>query len=119
MRFQKTHRLLNKAEYKTTLDQPHKISRKEFLLLFKANQKSHARLGLMVGKKVSALAVTRNLIKRVIRESFRVNQDQLQGWDVVVITRHPCGKLSKDQLREGMNHLWERLIKQYQKPLLP
>lgn len=114
MRFPKDNRLLTKADYQTVLDQPCKMSQKSLLILFKPNQKSHARLGLMVGKRVAALAVARNRIKRAIRESFRANHQRLNGFDCIVIARQQCDTLSKLELREGMNKLWERLIAQYQ-----
>lgn len=113
MRFPRDNRLVTKADYKLTLDQPNKISHKHLLILFKLNQTTVARLGLMVGKRVANLAVTRNRIKRVIRESFRAKQNDLKGLDIVVIARHQCDKLSKQELREGIDKLWERLITQY------
>lgn len=64
----------------------------------------------MVGKRVAAHAVTRNRIKRVIRESFRAKQNELQGLDIVVIARHQCDTLSKIELRKGLDKLWEKLI---------
>jgi ribonuclease P protein component len=114
LRFPRTHKLVTKADYKITLNQPYKISHKHLLILFKPNQAEHARLGLMVGKRVAAHAVTRNRIKRVIRESFRARQDKLKGFDIVVIARHQCDTLSKVELRKGMDKLWEKLITQYQ-----
>lgn len=69
----------------------------------------------MVGKRVAAHSVTRNRIKRVIRESFRAKQQELSGFDIVVIARHQCDTLSKVELRKGLDKLWERLITQYRK----
>lgn len=117
MRFPRSHKLVTKADYKITLDKPFKISHKHLLILFKPNQSLHGRLGLMVGKRVANLAVTRNSIKRVIRESFRVKQKELNGFDIVVIARHQCDTLSKVELRKGLDKLWEKLITQYRKLL--
>ena len=113
MRFPKTHKLVNKADYTLTLNQPYKISHKHLLILFKPNQITNARLGLMVGKRVAAQAVDRNRIKRVIRESFRAKQAELKSLDIVVIARRECDTLSKVELRKGLDKLWERLITQY------
>lgn len=114
MRFSKKSRLLSKADYKNVLDQSERMSQKQLLVLFKSNQHSFARLGLMVGKRVAPLAVSRNRIKRAIRESFRAVQEKLPGYDFIVIARTDCDKLSKLELREGMNKLWQRLITQSQ-----
>ena len=48
-----------------------------------------ARLGLSVGSKVGP-AVTRNRLKRLVRESFRLNRDRLKDCDLVVYLRPGC-----------------------------
>ncbi|TCT02335.1 ribonuclease P protein component [Paralcaligenes ureilyticus] len=42
-----------------------------------------ARLGLIIAKRFAARAVTRNAIKRVIREAFRHRRHELPGHDLV------------------------------------
>ena len=99
------------------MDKPLKISHQHLLILFKPNGSLHPRLGLMVGKRIAKLAVTRNSIKRVIRESFRAKQNEIKGFDIVVIARHQCDTLSKAELRKGLDKLWQKLITQYHKLL--
>jgi ribonuclease P protein component len=113
--FPRQHRLLNKAEFKSVFDESAKVSQRYLLALFKTNNAGKGRLGIIVGKRVARLAVERNQIKRVVRESFRVIQEQLQGLDIVVIARQQCDSLDKVQLREGIDKLWQRLITQSQK----
>jgi ribonuclease P protein component len=43
-----------------------------------------ARLGLVIGKKYAPRAVTRNLVKRLAREAFRVRRAEFGGWDVLL-----------------------------------
>lgn len=43
-----------------------------------------ARLGLVVGKKLLKAAVRRNLLKRIVREQFRLMRPGLPAFDVVV-----------------------------------
>ncbi|MGN6648845.1 ribonuclease P protein component [Trinickia sp.] len=43
-----------------------------------------ARLGLVVGKKFAPRAATRNLVKRIARESFRLRRAEFDGWDVLL-----------------------------------
>ena len=47
------------------------------------NSLKHARLGLIVPKRIVADAVGRNRIKRLLREAFRLRQDELAGLDIV------------------------------------
>lgn len=76
---------------------------------------SHARLGLIVPKKLASRAVTRNTIKRVIRESFRHHAHQLPPADYVVRLHQPikpCSLTSlKKHLRQQVDRLWSNAIK--------
>jgi ribonuclease P protein component len=108
--FPQHHRLVSKSEFQSLFDLSKKVSQPYLLALYKPNDKTFGRLGVIVGKRVAKLAVTRNRIKRVVRESFRANQAQLQGFDIVVIARQQCGSLDKVQLREGIDKLWQRLV---------
>lgn len=109
MHFSKHYRLLNKVDFKNVFDKSNKVSQKYLLALFKTNQLSHARIGIIVGKRVANKAVTRNQIKRVLRESFRHHQDHLKGLDIIVIARQQCDTLDKTNLRRGIDRLWEKL----------
>ena len=110
MRFSRDCRLVTKAEFKLVFDRSKKITQKHLLALFKPNQKLYSRIGLIVGKRVANIAVAMNQIKRVIRESFRLNQEQFKGLDIIVIARQQCDTLDKTKLREGIDRLWEKLI---------
>lgn len=107
--FPRHQRLVSKADYKSVFDESKKFSEKHLLILFRPNQKSYARMGLIVGKNISKSAVVRNRIKRVIRESFRHIQSKLNNVDVIVIARQQCDKLSKENLRKGIDQLWKKL----------
>ncbi|MHB1946718.1 MAG: ribonuclease P protein component [Gammaproteobacteria bacterium] len=109
MNFSRNLRLVTKADFKSVFDKSNKVAQKHLLVLFKPNQKPHGRIGLIVGKRVANKAVARNQIKRVIRESFRLNQEQLKGLDIIVIARQQCETLNKAKLREGIDRLWEKL----------
>ena len=81
------------------------------LALFKPNQRPQGRIGLVIAKRVAKTAVSRNRIKRVLRESFRQNQEQLKGLDIIIIARQQCDTLDKTKLRRGIDLLWENLRK--------
>jgi len=67
------------------------------------------RLGLAISKKAAKKAVTRNKIKRTIRESFRLNQARLQDWDVVFVARPAAAQLSSEQLQQLILKIWTRI----------
>jgi ribonuclease P protein component len=43
-----------------------------------------ARLGLVIGKKYAPRSVTRNLVRRVAREAFRVRRAEFEGFDLLL-----------------------------------
>ena len=109
LHFPRNQRLLTKAEFKSVFDQSRKVSQKHLLVLFKASPQAKNRLGVIVGKRVAKKAVTRNTIKRIMRESFRLNQAMFSGLDLIIIARAQCDKLEKVELRRGIDKLWEKL----------
>ncbi len=113
MSFPRNHRLATKAEFKRVFDQAQKINQRHVLILFRPNEISHPRIGIIVGKRVANSAVDRNRIRRVIRDSFRHQQQRLASLDIVVIARAQCDTLSKAKLRKGIDDLWEKLLTQY------
>lgn len=58
-----------------------------------------ARLGMVIAKRHAALAVTRNAIKRVIREAFRQQRHLLPAGDFVFRLHSRVGPISLTQLK--------------------
>jgi len=69
-----------------------------------------ARLGIIISKKASKKAVTRNRIRRQVRESFRLVATKLPNMDIVVIARHTAGSATNEDLRQCLDKLWQRLL---------
>ena len=70
---------------------------------------AHARLGVTVAKRVSVKAVSRNRIKRQIRESFRQHQSVLCGVSLVVTAQPVADKKDNAHLRASLSKHWERV----------
>ena len=70
------------------------------------NQLGHARLGLVVSKKVSKKAVVRNRVKRLIRENFRLQQDSLGACDFVIVAKAPLSEIASDTITPQLQPLW-------------
>lgn len=58
-----------------------------------------ARLGLIVGKRLAPLSVSRNAIKRVLREAFRVQRHTLPARDYVVRLQAKIPEISLTELK--------------------
>lgn len=110
--FGREKRLLKPRQFKAVFDSPGgKVAGRNVLLLARANGLDHPRLGLVIGKKSVRLSVERNRLKRQIRETFRQSQDDLAGWDVVVVARKGLGDLDNPELAGQFIKLWKRLAR--------
>jgi ribonuclease P protein component len=107
--FDKSCRLLDKADFAKVFSQGIKSHGKYFLLIVTSNDLEHARLGIAVSRKVSTRAVIRNRIKRQIRESFRTNKNILKGLDCVVIARNSAASTEKPVLRTSLDNHWQKI----------
>ena len=79
-----------------------------FTVLSRENRKKGARLGLAISKKNCRLAVQRNRLKRVVRESFRSHKDDLGGLDVVVMCQAAASRASNKKLFDSLAAHWQR-----------
>jgi ribonuclease P protein component len=68
-----------------------------------------ARLGLAVSRRVSKRAVRRNRIKRIARDSFRRQRDNLPACDILLIARSEADLRSNAELRAELERLWQRV----------
>lgn len=109
-RFTRQHRLNRKEEFQFVFDNGTKLTRKSLIALYAPNKQSHARLGMVISKQRIPLAIARNYIKRLIRESFRQSADQLKNLDVIVMVRSiEDPKRDKKHLSAEIDHFWSEL----------
>ncbi len=97
--FPKSARLLKPREFASLRVNAQSKGNRYFRLRWLSKEKQ--RLGVIVSKKVD-IAARRNLIKRIIREYFRLNPSLFPQGDVIVIASPVVGALSKKEI-------WERL----------
>lgn len=81
-------------------------SDKFLVLIARSNGVTLSRFGFSVGRRVGG-AVTRNKVKRRLRETARLAQVQ-NGWDMVVIVRKKGSSADFHMLRRSMNNLMKR-----------
>jgi len=80
-----------------------------FSLSVMANHEPHPRLGLSIATSTFGTAVARNRIKRITRESFRLNQHALPSVDVTVSARAAAGKADLRDLRASLDKHWKTI----------
>lgn len=106
--FSRSRRLLNKADYDHVFDQAKKLVSPHFILLHRENSIGSARLGLALSKKMIAKAHDRARLKRLVRETFRIQQ-HLPAIDVIVLARSGVAKVQNAELLDSLKKIWSKL----------
>ncbi len=114
-KFERSLRLLSAAEFKQVFSKARKSIDENFTVLFAENHLTHPRLGMAIAKKQVKLAVVRNRVKRVIRESFRRHQVVLPALDIVVLARRGIADKEKSELHRSLRMHWRRIGRQCEK----
>jgi ribonuclease P protein component len=104
--FPRDHRLTDKPAFDRVFDSAARSGDQYFTVLYTANELTHPRVGLVVSKKVSKRAVDRNRLRRVVRESFRAHQHEIQHHDFVVLARSAAKLADNAQLRASLEKHW-------------
>jgi ribonuclease P protein component len=106
-RFGREDRLLSARDYRRVSQTGRRAASDAFVVLVSPGEgeESLCRLGLTVSRRVGG-AVTRNRIKRQVREWFRWEGRRVaRAMDVVVIARRGAAKLSAPALRSELDGL--------------
>lgn len=110
-RFTPSQRIRLKSDFDAAYRRGNKIGDTYFLFIWRPNGLGNARLGLSISARTVGIAVNRNRIKRVIRESFRQHQHLLPAIDVVVNSRAGAREADNAQLFEHLTRMWNTVVK--------
>ena len=106
-------KLLTADSYKNVFANAQRFGNYSFTLLARENKLAHPRLGLAISKKCAKRAVDRNRIKRIIRESFRINQHKLPCVDIIAMCKTSAVKLDKQEVRKQIDQQWYFMRKKF------
>lgn len=85
------------------------LANKHLVIYFIKNNMNLNRLGLSVSKKVGN-SVIRSRVTRLIKESYRLNEENiLIGYDIVIIARTTCSGKDFITIRNSLIHLIKKL----------
>lgn len=108
--FGREKRLLTARDYRAVFGHTrHKVAHPNLLLLACPNGLSHPRLGLVIAKKNVRRAVDRNRVKRVVRNTFRLNQPMLDSVDIIFLARPGIERLTPAEQTSLLEQSWRRL----------
>lgn len=109
-RYPRRLRLLTGRDFQSVFDDVQlKVPDQPILILSRPNDLGHPRLGFVISKKNIRKAVKRNRVRRIIRESFRLNQHNLPSVDMIIMARQGLGELENDEVHKLMKKCWSRL----------
>jgi ribonuclease P protein component len=80
-----------------------------FSLQYLVNSVGRPRLGMAVSMRTAGSAITRNRVRRVVRESFRLRQHELPACDLFVTARGAAREASNAVMFASLERLWRRV----------
>jgi len=92
-------------EFKTVYQNGKSYANKYLVMYILKNGRDKNRLGISVSKKVGN-SVVRHRIARLLRESFRLNDEKFHsGWDIVVVARMGAKGKNYSDIESAFLHL--------------
>jgi len=96
-------------EFKRVYTQGKSFGNKLLVLYIRKNGEDHNRIGISVSKKVGK-SVIRSRVTRLIRESYRLNEDRiLIGYDYVFVAKTNCNEATYKEIESAMKHIYKKL----------
>ena len=106
-------KLLTADHYKNVFAKAQRFGNRSFTVLARENGLDHSRLGLAIAKKCAKRAVDRNRIKRIFRESFRLNQHKLPNVDIIALCKPSANSLDSIEMRKQIDSQWHFMRKKF------
>ena len=92
-------------EFKRVYQNGKSYANKYLVMYILKNDREKNRLGISVSKKVGN-SVVRHRIARLLRESFRLNDEKFHsGWDIVVVARMGAKGKNYSDIESALLHL--------------
>jgi ribonuclease P protein component len=111
--FQKKDRILKRSQFQQLSVVGYRIHSRFFIAVFQPAKTVFSRLGVTVTKKVGG-AVTRNRIKRLVREFFRLNRGTLCGcYDLNIIAKKEASKLTAGETFTALERLFKNIASRH------
>lgn len=109
MKFDNFETLKSNRDFKNVYNRKKSFANKYLIMYIKENGTDTLRLGVSVSKKVGN-SIVRHRLARLIREAFRLNNDNVKrGLDIVVVARAGLKEKRYKETESAMLHLMKHL----------
>lgn len=105
----KTFRIKKDSDFQSVFKGGKSFANRQFVIyMYKNELNVPFRIGLSVSKKVGN-AVTRNRIKRHVRQSFtEMKEEIVPGYDFIIIARKPAAEMNGTEIKKSLIHVLKR-----------
>lgn len=102
----KRQRIKKDKEFQKVFKEGKSFANRQFIVYrYKKEGQEQFRIGLSVSKKIGN-AVTRNRIKRYIRQAFLEMKDEVQNdMDYIIIARHQAASIDFHETKKSLQHV--------------
>ena len=106
MIMKKEFRIKKNKEFQQVFKQGKSFANRQFIIYsLSVPGQTHFRIGLSVSKKIGN-AVTRNQVKRYLRQAFfELKENIKEGHDYVLIARKPAAEMDFHEVKKSLIHL--------------
>lgn len=108
--FPKNRRLLKGDQFKRVFQRCYRSNDTYFTFCAHYDPTSPGRLGLAISRRHARHAVTRNRLKRIVREQFRLAGEDTVGIDIVVLNRAAATGADNASLHDSVRAHLARVI---------
>ena len=106
--FQFTYSIKKDRHFRNIYNKGTSIANKQLVMYSIKNGSEFNNIGISASKKIGK-SVIRNLIKRRIKEVYKIQEPLLkQGYDIIIIVRAAAVELSFNDLNKSVNHLLKK-----------
>lgn len=103
------NKLKKDREFRRVYKSGKSMANKLLIIYVVNNLSENNRVGFTVSKKVGK-SVVRSRVKRLMKESFRLNENKIKiGYDIVFVARAGCKDATYKEVESAMLHLIKKM----------
>ncbi|MBU5676295.1 ribonuclease P protein component [Alkaliphilus sp. MSJ-5] len=103
------NRLKKNEDFRKVYQKRNSMANRLLIIYISKNEYEFNRVGFTVSKKVGK-SVVRSRVKRLLNESYRLNDDKvLQGYDIIFVARDTSAESTYKEVESAMIHLLKKM----------